>query len=504
MDKSSAGGKCDWFSIIRFTFAILFAAYSSSAAAEPPPTLFAPPARAIDHDTRYVSATVFHWFTSTAGQRSGPWRPVEGRETWTGEPAFWQDQIKQMMSADIDVLYVHLIRSMEDQRVNLFRALGQLRSQGYDVPKVAPFLDPLIIWDSKPPLDLATPAGKDEIVADYIRFFQQYYSANTDPLADDYLAKFDGKLQIDTWHLHLSTVHREAITKADIENRLTAAFGKEHPVFKNGIHMVTTAHSPTFSFTDEKLTQFEVNENLVVSKTGDYESAQIKAGYWDQNARNPGSIMPRDGGVHYPPAWKKAIANSSLRHVNIESWNEYDEGTGIYRASPGPPYLHPGMGNHATDKWSETDDPLEYIKATAVGASEFNSVPQRDAHILWHNLPKRMKPGEAADFQVVVRNDGDLSWTEAKQVRFGQQDFVAGETLFGTGRFKLDDTANEIPTYGGIFRGRPVTFAVHLVAPTKPGTYTTHWSMLQENAAWFGEVLTVPIEVRTATDQISQ
>ena len=52
--------------------------------------------------------------------------------------------IKEVMAANIDVLYVELIPYMEAQRVNLFLALNQLRREGWDVPKVCPFLDPEI------------------------------------------------------------------------------------------------------------------------------------------------------------------------------------------------------------------------------------------------------------------------------------------------------------------------------------------------------------------------
>src|SRR5262249_8898481 len=68
-----------------------------------------------------VSVSVFPWFTADDGQLSGEWRPVEGRSNWTGTSDFWQSQIKQMMAGDIDVLYVHLIPSSEQQRINLFQ-----------------------------------------------------------------------------------------------------------------------------------------------------------------------------------------------------------------------------------------------------------------------------------------------------------------------------------------------------------------------------------------------
>ena len=97
-----------------------------------------------------MAISVFHWFTANGGQLTGPWRPIEGRTNWTGTPDWWKGQIKQMMMANIDVLYVHLIPELwRRQRVNLFIALNQLRAEGYDTPKIAPFLDPMITWDGK-------------------------------------------------------------------------------------------------------------------------------------------------------------------------------------------------------------------------------------------------------------------------------------------------------------------------------------------------------------------
>ncbi len=471
-------------------FAPLVWTIAAVTMAEPPADLFNPAPRAFTSDSHIVSATLFHWFTSNGGQLDGPWPPPEGRAAWTGGVDFWTDQLKQMMSAGIDVINVIVIRSFEQQRVHLFEALAQLRAQGYDVPQVAPFLDPMITWDGKPRVDLATTVGKDEFAGQYTRFFNQYFSVNTDKAAGSYIATMNGRVILDVWHVKHNTTNLASLERSDVESRLAAALGEKHPAFKRGIYMTTTAlNPPTLGFADEQLAQFEITKYLHVTTFNNYPAAQIKAGYWDQNVRNPGSILKRDGGVHYPKAWAQVHENPKIRHVNIESWNEYDEGSGIYRASTAPPYIRPGSGNTATDTWSMTGDPLEYIKITAAGARAFNDTPDRNAKILWHNFPKQMRPGQHVEASVVVRNAGDLSWTAADRFKFGQQEFRCGEVVFGAGRFTLDDSKDGIPTYGGIFRGRPVTFTVHLVAPTQPGTYETHWSMLQETTAWFGEEL---------------
>ena len=54
------------------------------------------------------------------------------------------------------------------------KAANELRSEGYNVPRIAPFLDPPITWAIRPPIDLATQAGKDEFVKQYQDFFLKY------------------------------------------------------------------------------------------------------------------------------------------------------------------------------------------------------------------------------------------------------------------------------------------------------------------------------------------
>jgi len=450
--------------------------------------------QSFDATNHLVSVSVFHWFTSNGGQLTGPWRPVEGRSNWTGEPEFWKAQIKQMMSANIEVLYVHLIPSSEQQRINLFQALNQMRRDGYDVPKVAPFLDPIITWNQQPLVDVGTAAGKDTFVGQYIRFFNQYFSVNQDPYADDYLARIDGRVVLDTWHVKFNLSNLNSLTRPDIESRLRTAFAQSHPVFTNGIRMVTTAlNDPTLIFADEKVPQFEITEYYRAVQWLTTRSVQLKGGYWDQNIRNPGDFLARNGGRNFSNAWTQ-VNRTVVRRVYLESWNEYDEGSGLYAGNTGPPYIRSGSGNTNTDVWSSANDPYEYVKTTARGAATFNDTPDCDAKILWHNIPNRMLPGETRTATVIVRNEGDAKWTAAANYKFGQNDQL-DPVPFGPGRYLINDTEDEISVYGGIFRGRPKTFQVTVRAPTTPGVYTTHWGMLQENVAWFGEEIVQNINV---------
>ena len=127
----------------------------------------------------------------------------------------------------------------------------------------------------------------------------------------------------------------------------------------------------------------------------------------------------------------------------------------------------------------------------------FNDWPDRDAAIVWHNISTQMQPGETRSATVIVRNEGDALWSEAARYRFSQSDSDA--VSFGHGRYLIDDSQEDIPAFGGIFRGRAKTFQITLTAPTQPGTYVTHWGMLQESVEWFGQQITPTIEIPPLT-----
>ena len=463
--------------MLPFALALLLPGPAPAATPADPGALYAPGA-SFAIDDRLASTSVFHWYTSNAGQVSGPWRPPEGRSAWTGGVGFWRGQVKQIMAANIDIMYVHLIPAFEQQRRNLFQALHDLRAEGYQVPRTAPFLDPMITWSGKPNVDLATEAGKDHFVDQYIRFFEQYYAANTDLHADDYLARIDGRVVLDAWHLRYNTDNMSSLSRADVEGRLADHLA-DHPVFADGIYMVGTATTPALGFADERVHQFEVHAYHQASTHRGITSVQVKPGYWDQNLaqRTPGYQMKRDGGGHYREAWAGVNADPSADRVYIESFNEYDEGSGIHAADPGPPYVIPENGNTATDLWSDTADPYEYIRTTAAGARLFNSTPDYGAAILWHDLPREMASGETRTVTVVIRNEGDLAWSAAGGFGFGQRPSAYQQVPFGAGLHALDDDDNEIPEYGGVFRGRAMTMSLSLTAPRLHGEHTTHWSM---------------------------
>jgi Ig-like domain from next to BRCA1 gene len=444
-------------------------------------SLYAPlytPGRQLHKYDPTVSTTVFHWFTPTTGNLSGAWTPLEGRDNWTGEKDWWMEQIKQIMSANIDIIYLHLITRFEAQRINFFAAFHELRAAGYDVPKLVPFLDPFGIW---PPakLDVSSDKGRDEFVEHYIRFFEQYFAANSDADAASYIGQIDGRVMLCCWWVFGILDNLEKFKRKDVEVRLARKLGRRWHVFENGIYMVTTALiDPDLEFSDERTVFFSGYVYCVHSTHNSVHSYHLQAGYWDQNIRQPGFCLPRGGGVFYKAAWQYVLQQCAPVHrIYVESWNEYDEGSGIYAAKPGPPVRTQGMIHGVADTWSAENDPFEYIRATADGAAVFNKLPSYDAKVLAHDFPSTLQAREKKKVTVVMRNQGNAAWTGSGPKLTLK--FVSSDASFGAPSYAVDDEC--------AYRGYPVSFHVKLEAPEMRGRHILRWSMALDDNAFFGE-----------------
>ena len=447
---------------------------------------------------RFVSTIVFSWYTPTVGQQTGPWRPFEGRESWTGEVPFWRDQIKDLMDANIDVVYVHLIQVFELQRENFFKAANQLRREGYDIPYFSPFLDPLIIWNGNP-IDMNTTAGKDAFARQYRRWFVEYMRQNPDPAAESYLLHIDGKIVLNTWHCNPGfTDNIAGLSREDLESRLIDYHAADYPSFQNGIYQVGSNNGLPPAFVDEVVNQFSNTAYISTNTFNGKRVVTMKAGYWDQNLRVPGIFLPRDGGEPYANAWDMLIADQDggdgeppIYHVFVETWNEYDEATGIYEGSIEPPVISETNNSGNTDQWSDSQNPREYIDSTYAGAALFNGKPDLDSAILWHDIPTTVQPGSSTEVKMLVRNEGNTKWSGAAGFTLAQD---PQDSFSWSNAVRIDDIANEVTTYGGVFRGRPVLFEFTITAPSEPGTYQLNYRMTRQGVA-FGDSEALTVEV---------
>lgn len=441
----------------------------------------------------FVGTTVFHWFEAQEGNVRGPWPPLGGRQSWTGTAAFWREQIRQMMLANIDAIYLHCIEKFEPPRIAFFQAYAQLRAEGYDVPKLAPFLDPNILWGPGR-IDVATDAGKHEFVRHYIRFFQQYFAENRDRDAAGFLLTIDGRLVLTTWWVYWLLQHLETLTREDVRGRLAAALGRAIPQLSAGIYMMTTALiDPDLPFADERMVMFSGYAYAIHAVHQGVDVWHVQPGYWDQNIRTPGYCLPRDGGKNYRRAWDAVVA--ALPHVHrvyVESWNEYDEGSGIYAADPDGMFADRAM-HDTTDTFSDTGDPYEYVLTTAAGAARINGRPALDAEVLWHDAPRTAAPGATLRFGVTVRNRGNRRWTTGA----GFALLLLGGNGAEHARIALDDGFGAQPaSHRGIFRGQPVTFAVEIAAPaTAPGGVWELTAIMAQHGQTLGKGEAVPIRL---------
>ncbi|MEZ4687676.1 MAG: NBR1-Ig-like domain-containing protein [Bacteroidia bacterium] len=206
--------------------------------------------------------------------------------------------------------------------------------------------------------------------------------------------------------------------------------------------------------------------------------------------RTPGDFLARDGGVHFKNAWDQI--DGTVNRVYIESWNEYDEGTGIYAGDTGAPYIHPGSNNTNTDTWSSTNNPYEYIETNARGAAKFNDYPRLDSRFLWNDAPGQLAPNGMDTVHVVIRNEGNEKWSD--MAGFSLKQAASDPVQFALNEGSIVDSLHDIPTFGGIFRGRPIRFDIPVQAPLQTGNYTTHWQMVKNDTV-FGETLTLNITV---------
>jgi|GEM_PF-4152487 len=473
--------------------------FGGAFAADPPDLYTAGYGYDANDPTTFTTYFPWHWDeTNNLEATCGPWTPLGGVESWDGSLTYHKDQIKQIMMAGID--QVHLVMAdgfdppdVRANRKRYFQVMAELRAEGYDVPKVAPWMDTIGTIYTSDPFDLATTEGKDRFANAYIDFFNDYFDENTDEHAADYLVQTDGKITLNCWRFDDARRVKNpgSLTRSDVETRISAALSDIDDAFDEVyyIHGSTWPNPP--SWTDEKVPQYD---SITASKTTSYNgitTGHVMPGYWDETFRQEDAYgyIARDGGTTYRNAWTTLLDNNNVSRIHIESWNEYNEGTGIYAGDPNnSPYYGIADPNNTMwydpnynydnsgDTWSNSDDPYEYIKTTAEATAVFTEFSDEDADILWHDLPEVMAPNQTQTITVVVRNEGDVSWTGAAGYAFDEK---SGGTDFDTTRQTISDSSNEIGTYGGIFRGRPITYTFDITAPSTTGEHSTSWQMVQ-------------------------
>lgn len=96
------------------------------------------------------------------------------------------------------------------------------------------------------------------------------------------------------------------------------------------------------------------------------------------------------------------------------------------------------------------------------------------------NIPINMVAGQSYPVQVVMKNTGTETWTDALQYHMGTQLPGWDSNVFGTARLYLDSADSIAP-------GQQGTFKATLVAPVV-GSYQLQWQCVRDtgDGGWFG------------------
>ena len=113
-----------------------------------------------------------------------------------------------------------------------------------------------------------------------------------------------------------------------------------------------------------------------------------------------------------------------------------------------------------------------------------------NAQVVGSTIPVNMLPGYSYDVSVTMKNTGTTTWTKAAGHKLGRVD---SSGLIAPGRMELADADSIAPNQQWVFR-------FTITAPIGTANYTTSWRMVQENVEWFGETLTLQVQVGFGPD----
>ena len=144
-----------------------------------------------------------------------------------------------------------------------------------------------------------------------------------------------------------------------------------------------------------------------------------------------------------------------------EGEGEPGEGEG----EPGEGEGEPGEGEGEIPEGCTADDCASLVSAT---------------------FPDALACGATAEATVVMRNDGNATWTRDRHRLGGVDD---------TDPFHHPDARIYLPEGAAVAPGESVAFTISLQAPAGAGSYRSDWRMVHELVRWFGDTVTQDIEV---------
>ena len=163
------------------------------------------------------------------------------------------------------------------------------------MPKVAPFLDPMITWDGVT-VDVSHGGGQGQVRQPIYPLVQPILLRQHGRLCGHLPGAIDGRVVLDTWHVKFNLTNLASLTRSDVESRLAAAFAASHPVFNNGIrHGHDGVERSHVRLRGRESAPVRDHRHYSRTSNGELRSVQLKGGYWDQNIRNPGRFLREEG-----------------------------------------------------------------------------------------------------------------------------------------------------------------------------------------------------------------
>jgi hypothetical protein len=109
-----------------------------------------------------------------------------------------------------------------------------------------------------------------------------------------------------------------------------------------------------------------------------------------------------------------------------------------------------------------------------------------NARVVSQIIPSQMDAGQPYPITITLENIGTKTWSAEENYRLGQES--SGSSYFGLNRILLNPGESIAP-------GQQKTFTFYVSAPQTEGTYIFEAKMVQEAVEWFGEKITLPINV---------
>jgi cysteine-rich repeat protein len=469
-----------------------------------------------------VSAIFFSIFwPPNDGGKTTLWIPTEGWDNYDSRTPGWSEkQIKDMMSAGIDVAFheivsysgdplfyganaIYVYNSYHDARRNFFSTYKNLLQQGYKPPKIAEWVNfEQLGWGFNNSygrqLNLRTIEDENYFYNTLIKAFWDDYFQVMGTYADAGLAKTNGKIMISSDAIGVDIGISDTFFQ-HIKTRFKNEYG--YDVYLLG-HPEYTYYS-NYPSVDETHNAFGPSTYYWQGGRDNSGKQVIELLPGFASSGQPAIKTPRQQGAGYVGAWQQALLQkSAINHLGITSWNYFGEGSQVtesqnvpnqnfkYSNDPVPPQV-------LQDRWSSDGDSMFYIKQTAYYSKQWNDIPDNDAQFVSYSIPAVMTAGQTYTASIIMRNAGDNTWSAAKNY---QLVLTNADNPFNEPReIAINDGGEEIPRYGGIFRGRPKTFTFSLT-PRTPGTYDLKWRMIQQGIEWFGEMTpTIRITVKTGS-----